>query len=81
MLQVNVKDLAATASSPTSSSPTASCSPTSPAVEAFVAIAERADLGALPNGCDSLAAWLARARAVLPPVIHGTPPGGPPERA
>jgi hypothetical protein len=49
-----------------------------PAVEAFVAIVERADLGALPNGCESLAVWLARARAVLPPAIHGTPQGGPP---
>lgn len=52
-----------------------------PAVEAFVAVVERADLGALPNGCDSLAAWLARARAVLTAAIHGTPPGGRPERS
>jgi hypothetical protein len=44
-----------------------------PAVEAFVAIVDRANLDALPNGCDSLTTWLARARAVLSPAVHGVP--------
>jgi hypothetical protein len=42
------------------------------AVAAFVAIVERADLGSLPDGCDSLVTWLERARAVLPRTIHGS---------
>lgn len=46
-----------------------------PAVEAFVAIVERADLGAPPEGCSSLTDWLARARAVLPVAVHGALPG------
>jgi hypothetical protein len=48
-----------------------------PAVEAFVAIVERANLDDLPDGCDSLTGWLARARSVLTPAIHGSPPARP----